>query len=225
MNTYPAQEPQETALKDFTLGGGVSNVAERVPLYSYYALAVLTAACILNYVDRQIVSILAQSIKVDLVISDAQLGFLLGTAFAVFYAVLGIAMGRIADVMSRSRLMAGGLALWSAMTALGGAATNFTGLSATRIGVGVGEASANPLFAFAALRLFPAATPRCGVRNLSRRRLYRQCPRADPRRADRSALERPLPCGAHHRRVLPRRMEGNAAHRRLTRAATGIARC
>ena len=144
MNTYPAQEPQETALKDFTLGGGVSNVAERVPLYSYYALAVLTASCILNYVDRQIVSILAQSIKVDLVISDAQLGFLLGTAFAVFYAVLGIAMGRIADVMSRSHLMAGGLALWSAMTALGGATTNFTGLSATRIGVGVGEASANP---------------------------------------------------------------------------------
>lgn len=112
--------------------------------YAYFALAVLTAASILNYLDRLILSILAQSIKVDLDLDDAQLGFLLGTGFAVFYSVVGIAMGRIADNVSRTRLMASGLGIWSAMTAIGAAATNFAGLGAARIGVGIGEATANP---------------------------------------------------------------------------------
>ncbi|MCE7797939.1 MFS transporter [Sphingobium sufflavum] len=115
-----------------------------IPRYAWYALAVVAGANLLNYLDRYILSILAQSIKADLKLDDAQLGFLLGTAFAVFYAVVGIAMGRIADRVSRRKLMAFGVALWSIMTALGGAATNFLWLSAARIGVGVGEATANP---------------------------------------------------------------------------------
>lgn len=109
-----------------------------------FALVLLTAANLLNYLDRQILSILAQSIKADLKLDDAQLGFLMGTAFAVFYAIVGIAMGRIADRLSRRKLMAFGLTLWSVMTSLSGAATSFVGLSAARIGVGVGEATANP---------------------------------------------------------------------------------
>lgn len=109
-----------------------------------FALVLLTAANLLNYLDRQILSILAQSIKADLSLDDAQLGFLMGTAFAVFYAIVGIAMGRIADRLSRRKLMAFGLALWSIMTSLSGTATSFLGLSAARIGVGVGEATANP---------------------------------------------------------------------------------
>jgi MFS family permease len=104
----------------------------------------MATANLFNYLDRQIVSILAQSIKADLKLDDADLGFILGTAFAVFYSVVGIAMGRISDFLPRRKLMAFGVALWSVMTALGGAAGNFTTLAFARIGVGVGEAVANP---------------------------------------------------------------------------------
>ena len=115
-----------------------------IPKAAYYALLVLALANLLNYLDRQIVSILAQSIKADLNLDDADLGFLLGTAFAVFYSVVGIAMGRISDGLPRKKVMAFGLTLWSVMTALGGAATSFAMLGLARIGVGVGEAVANP---------------------------------------------------------------------------------
>ena len=115
-----------------------------IPKAAYYALVVLTLANLFNYLDRQIVSILAQSIKADLELDDADLGFLLGTAFAVFYSVVGIAMGKISDGLPRKKVMALGLALWSVMTALGGAASSFAMLGFARIGVGVGEAVANP---------------------------------------------------------------------------------
>jgi MFS family permease len=111
---------------------------------AWAALVILALVNVLNYLDRHIVSILAESIKADLALDDAQLGFLLGTAFAVFYSIVGIAMGGIADRLSRKKVLAFGLALWSAMTALGGAATSFVVLSVARIGVGVGEATANP---------------------------------------------------------------------------------
>lgn len=116
----------------------------RVPRAAWLALALLTAANVLNYLDRQIVSILGQSIKADLQLDDAQLGFLLGTAFAIFYSVVGIAMGGIADRLTRKKVMASGLALWSGMTALGAAATGFVSLSIARVGVGIGEAAAVP---------------------------------------------------------------------------------
>ena len=122
---------------------------------AYYALLVLTLANVLNYLDRQIVSILAQSIKADLKLDDAELGFLLGTAFAVFYSVVGIAMGRISDGLPRRKVMAAGLTLWSAMTALGGAASSFASLGFARIGVGVGEAVANPCGHSLVAELFP----------------------------------------------------------------------
>ena len=124
--------------------------------YAYYALGVLLMGNILNNLDRYILSILALDIKRDLQLTDAELGFLLGTAFAVFYAIMGIAMGRIADGMSRSRLMATGLTMWSVMTALGGAATSFAMLSATRIGVGIGEATGHPCSHSLLSSYFPA---------------------------------------------------------------------
>lgn len=126
-----------------------------IPAAAYWALFVLTLANVLNYADRQILSILGQSIKTDLGLDDAQLGFLLGTAFAIIYSVVGIAMGGIADRLSRKRLMAFGLLLWSGMTALGGAATGFTLLSLARIGVGVGEAAAVPCAQSLVSDIFP----------------------------------------------------------------------
>ena len=98
----------------------------------------------LNFIDRQILSILAEDIKADLGIDDGQMGFLYGTAFAVFYALFGIPLGRLADMWVRKRLMAIGLFVWSSMTALSGLAQNFAQIAGARIGVGVGEAAASP---------------------------------------------------------------------------------
>jgi MFS family permease len=116
----------------------------RVSAYAWYALFVLVLVYIVNFIDRQILSILVGDIKRDLGVSDAQIGFLYGTAFAVFYALFGIPLGRLADSWYRGRLMAMGLALWSSMTALSGFANSFGMLAAARIGVGIGEASASP---------------------------------------------------------------------------------
>jgi MFS family permease len=112
--------------------------------YSKYVLGVLVLVYILNFLDRQIITILAEDIKRDLGISDAEIGFLYGTAFAVFYAIFGIPLGRLADVWTRRSLISLGLGFWSAMTALSGLAQNFGQLAGARIGVGVGEASATP---------------------------------------------------------------------------------
>lgn len=128
------------------LGSGDLANAEQdsVPAYSWYALGVLSLVYMVNFVDRQILSILANDIKADLGLTDAQLGFLYGTAFAVFYALFGIPLGRLADGWHRVRLLSLGLALWSCMTALSGLARNGVSLSFARVGVGIGEATANP---------------------------------------------------------------------------------
>src|SRR5688500_10994435 len=112
--------------------------------YARYALAVLVIVYVFNFVDRQILSILAEHIKADLHVTDAQLGYLYGTAFAVFYAVFGIPLGRLADAWDRRKLIALGLAFWSAMTAVSGLARSFAHLALARIGVGIGETSASP---------------------------------------------------------------------------------
>ena len=118
--------------------------AMRVSTYGWYALLVLVLVYAINFIDRQIISILAQDIKHDLNLKDAQIGFLYGTAFAVFYALFGIPLGRLADSWYRGRLIALGLGLWSTMTALSGFASSFAMLATARIGVGIGEASASP---------------------------------------------------------------------------------
>lgn len=112
--------------------------------YSYYVLAICMLVCTFNFMDRQILSILAEDIKRDLGATDADLGFLYGTAFAIFYALFGIPLGKLADMWVRTRLMALGLAFWSAMTALSGLSSGFSQLAAARVGVGIGEACAGP---------------------------------------------------------------------------------
>ena len=115
-----------------------------VPAYSWYALSVLVLLYVLNFIDRQILSILANDIKADLGVDDAYLGFLYGTAFAIFYALFGIPLGKLADSWKRIRLITLGLTLWSAMTAASGFARDAATLTVARIGVGVGEATASP---------------------------------------------------------------------------------
>jgi MFS family permease len=112
--------------------------------YAKYVLGVLVLVYAINFIDRQILAILAEEIKRDLSLSDADLGFLYGTAFAVFYALFGIPLGRLADNWVRTRLLSIGLLVWSGMTVMSGLSTNFLQLSMARVGVGIGEASASP---------------------------------------------------------------------------------
>src|SRR5436190_20082676 len=140
----------------------MSDRASSSEAYARYVLGVLVLVYVLNFLDRQILSILAERVKADLGLSDAQIGFLYGTAFAVFYAISGVPLGRLADVWDRRRLIAVGLTCWSCMTAVSGLARNFTQLAAARIGVGVGEASASPA-AFSILSDYFPMTKRATV--------------------------------------------------------------
>ena len=120
------------------------NVKDIDSRYACYVLSLLLLANILNYLDRSILILLAEDIKADLGISDADLGFLYGSAFAVFYATFGITLGRLADLWNRKKLISIGLGFWSLMTALSGLSKSFLSLAVCRFGVGVGEASASP---------------------------------------------------------------------------------
>jgi MFS family permease len=106
----------------------------------------LLVVYILNFLDRQIVAILAEPMKAEFGLSDTQLGLLAGPAFAVFYAVLGIPIARYADKAGTNRvwLISISLAIWSAMTAVCGLAQSFVQLALARVGVGVGEAGCTP---------------------------------------------------------------------------------
>jgi predicted MFS family arabinose efflux permease len=106
----------------------------------------LLVVYILNFLDRQIVAILAEPMKREFGLSDTQLGLLAGPAFAVFYAVLGIPIARYADKATTNRvwLISVSLAIWSAMTAVCGMAQNFVQLALARVGVGIGEAGCTP---------------------------------------------------------------------------------
>lgn len=112
--------------------------------YRRYILAVMFCGFTLNLLDRQIIGILLQPIKEEFLLSDTALGLLSGLAFALFYAVLGVPIARLSDRYSRRTVISICMALWSAMTALGGVAQNAWQLILTRAGVGVGEAGYTP---------------------------------------------------------------------------------
>ena len=103
-------------------------------------LALLLLAYIFNFLDRQILGILAPPIKADLHLSDTQFGAIGGLAFALLYSVLGVPLAYLADRTSRSWVIAGSLAVWSGFTALCGTSTGYWQLFLFRLGVGVGEA-------------------------------------------------------------------------------------
>lgn len=114
------------------------------PGYRRYVLFVLMMVYALNFVDRQILVILQESIKADMALSDTQLGLLTGFAFAIFYVSVGIPIARWADVGNRKNIISLAIAVWSGMTALSGLTQNFWQLLLARIGVGVGEAGGSP---------------------------------------------------------------------------------
>ncbi len=110
----------------------------------YYAVGLLMVVYTFNFIDRQLLAILQESIKVELELSDSQLGLLTGFAFALFYVTAGIPIARWADRGNRRNIVSYAVGIWSFMTALSGLAANYGQLLAARVGVGVGEAGGSP---------------------------------------------------------------------------------
>lgn len=123
--------------------------------HRWYALGVLTAVYVFNIADRYVISTLIEPIKAELQLSDTSIGFLTGTALAIFYTGMGIPLGVLADRIERRGLIAISIGIWSAMTAACGAAANFTQLLFARIGVGIGEAGGTPASQSMLADLFP----------------------------------------------------------------------
>jgi len=113
-------------------------------VYKNYLLIILLVIQAFNYVDRQALGLLLQDIKIDLHLSDIELGSLTGIAFALFYSVMGIPIARWADRGNRVTIISITVALWSVMVALCGIASSFMQLLLIRIGVAVGEAGCIP---------------------------------------------------------------------------------
>lgn len=112
--------------------------------YRWYVLGVLVCTGVFSIADRLVLSILLEDIKAEFALSDTQLGLLTGLAFSLFYVTFGFPFARLADRRTRKNIIAFALTLWSAMTALCGAAIGFWTLFAARMGVGVGEAGSGP---------------------------------------------------------------------------------
>jgi MFS family permease len=114
------------------------------PRYRNYVLFILTCGYVLNFVDRQVMTILLEPIKAEFGASDTQMGLISGLAFALFYATLGVPVARLADRWSRRNVLAISMATWSAVTAACGMAGSFWQLALLRVGVGIGEAGGTP---------------------------------------------------------------------------------
>ncbi|MCR5880931.1 MFS transporter [Phenylobacterium sp. J367] len=112
--------------------------------YSYFVVFILAVVYTLNFLDRQIVAILAEPIRKDLNLTDTQLGMLGGIVFAAFYTTFGLPVAWLADRARRVWIISGACALWSLFTVLCGTAQNFVQLALYRMGVGIGEAGGSP---------------------------------------------------------------------------------
>ncbi len=124
-----------------TMRPGLSAITPARRTYTLFMLVVVYAS---SQIDRQVMGILLEPIKRDLMLSDTQMGFMSGFAFAIFYATLGVPVAWLADRSNRRNIIAIAIALWSGMTALCGLSQNFTQLALARIGVGIGEAGSSP---------------------------------------------------------------------------------
>ena len=123
----------------------------KVSRAGWYALVLVSSAQGMSLLDRQILSILAPSIRADLGIGAAELGLLYGTMFALFYALFSLPLGRLVDGWNRTRLLAICIAAWSFFAGLSAFAGGFAVLAISRLGVGIGEAAAD-LTCYAGLR-------------------------------------------------------------------------
>jgi len=126
------------------IGAGTPPIQPLASGLGRYALVLLFAISVLNYLDRQIVNILAEDIRNELGLRDWQIGAMTGIAFALFYSILGLPIARLAERGHRPRIIAVAIILWSIFTAVGGLAQTFVQFALARVGVGVGEAGCTP---------------------------------------------------------------------------------
>jgi len=124
-------------------GGGVEP-GYPTALWAWYTVIVLLCAYIFSFIDRQILNLLVAPVRRDLAISDTQMSLLIGFSFAIFYSVLGLPFGRLADWVSRPRLIIAGMLTWSLMTGGCGLVSSYVPLFLLRMGVGIGEATLTP---------------------------------------------------------------------------------
>jgi predicted MFS family arabinose efflux permease len=136
--SIPAREPQATAA-----AAGEEKVGFADP-YTRFVMGALFLVYVFSYIDRQLMSVLLQDIKLEFALSDGQMGLLTGISFALAYSIVGLPVGRLADRYARRSIIAVGVALWSVMTALTGRAHGFTQLFLARIGVGAAESTGGP---------------------------------------------------------------------------------
>src|SRR5258708_22705890 len=108
-----------------------------------FAIVILFLINILNFYDRNIAGALVEPMRKEFGLDDTQVG-LLGTALTVMYAIIGVPLGRVADMWSRKRLLASGMLVWGVLTAMASVVTSFGGLMVSRLGVGIGEAACAP---------------------------------------------------------------------------------
>lgn len=131
-----------------TQGSDASSAKDAPPYpsrgYSWYVVGVLCIAYTLSFIDRQILAFLVGPIRADFDIDDFQFSIIHGLGFVVFYTIMGIPLGRLADSRNRRSIIGVGIAAWSAMTAACGLAGSYVQLLLARIGVGVGEAALSP---------------------------------------------------------------------------------
>lgn len=123
--------------------------------YEWYVVFICMLAYILSFVDRQIISLMIEPIKQDLLLSDTQFSLLSGLAFSLFYAFMGAPIAILADRHSRSKIMAIGVVFWSIATAACGISKNFIQMFLARMGVGIGEAALSPAFYSMSADMFP----------------------------------------------------------------------
>jgi MFS family permease len=122
-----------------------AQTAEKSSLaYGWLTVGLLTIAYVFSFIDRYVLGLLIEPIKADLGLTDTQIGLLLGPAFAIFYATMGLPLGWLADRKNRIRIVAIGIAVWSVATAASGLARNFPQLFFARMSIGVGEATLSP---------------------------------------------------------------------------------
>ena len=133
----------------------VSKDTTPIPTRSWAALAVLFTVYLLNYLDRTLIYILFGPIKAEMKLSDLELALLGSTSFVIFYTILGVPFGRLADRVVRKHMIAVGLVIWSVFSGLTGFMESFTGIFLCRVMVGVGEATLGPAALSLLSDLFP----------------------------------------------------------------------
>ncbi|MBI5495984.1 MAG: MFS transporter [Deltaproteobacteria bacterium] len=128
---------------------------EKIPASSWYGLAVLFTVYLLNFLDRTLIYILFGPIKKEMALTETQLALLGSTSFVIFYTLLGVPFGRLADRVVRKKMIAVGLVIWSVFSGLTGFMESFTGIFLCRLMVGVGEATLGPAALSLLADLFP----------------------------------------------------------------------